>query len=81
MEPPLWPVVYVSHFCRLKILVKTCVRLVVSRSCALEGTGNHQGLDSLENLTCGTNIKVSGGSNQVTQATSVWRFAFAVESK
>lgn len=81
MEPPLWPVADVSHFCRLERLVKSCVRLVVSRSCTLEELETTKGLDSLENLTCGTNIKVSGGSNQVTQATSVWRFAFAVESR
>lgn len=40
-----------------------------------------QRLASLENLTCGTNARASGGSNQVTQATSLWLFAFAAGSK
>lgn len=40
-----------------------------------------QRLASLENLTCGTNTRVSGGSNQVTQATSLWLFAFTAGSK
>lgn len=55
--------------------------LVVSVSLILEATGNHEGAGLLGESDLGHKHRSARYSNQDTQATSLWLFAFAAGSK
>lgn len=82
-KAPAWrPVVYMSHCCRLYHPgQESCMQLVVSVSLILEGPGNHEGAGLLGESDLGHKHRSARCSNQDTQATSLWLFAFSAESK